>query len=786
LEKVKKTNANKIDQKLQVLLLNATIDFSRVDPHQFKNVADHIFDDLSQFFKVDTISFFSINEKEHKINRTYYWTTRQVFNVQSSYVLSSDFSFDDDIKLVKHPKQLDKHLMLKTIFNSETLEQISIHPFKIQLGLSGMIVFESHQNDVVWQKDELDGLNILSALCVNVVKMNRLQGEIEALNEHNKRIKQEKGEMLYQMSQELRTPLNGMLNAMYLMGTTNLSIEQKDYLEIGQASADIMSTVVDSVLDISKIEAGRMEIFNESFNLEEELISMYRIEKQNLDEKGLSFEFEFDYRLNHEVKGDLRKLRQILINLLSNAIKYTHQGSITIKSSLIDDKKQSVMRFEIKDTGVGISEHQVDLMNQMFRNQSDEGEYVTRGLGLSLTNELVKLMKGQMTVKSKLSEGSIVTVELPFEKGRMETYEFENQKKVVFVSKTNQHIEDMVKSIGLDICDPKDQDKHNCDYLFIEHEIAQSEEISKLIDAYGHEETKIISIHPGEQKRYERIHLYLEYPFSRMSLYQKLINLSHQEVKEEIIEAEYQSMLSGYALIVDDNRLNRITLENILFKEGVNSRSVESGPLAIDAVQKEDFDLILMDVQMPEMDGIETTRRIRMLGKKYENLPIIAVTANAFLSDYDFMKSSQMNDIVFKPIRIKHLTKVLRKYLKSSSTIQIPDELFVFDQKDFEIRFEGSFDIADEVIESFKTEYQKDLDKISQAIQKEDLDQIIETTHYFKGSCAYLSGKRAVWLLNFMMNAAKRSHLEMMLLCDELLHKEVKNLLDAIDLYQKR
>jgi len=245
------------------------------------------------------------------------------------------------------------------------------------------------------------------------------------------------------------------------------------------------------------------------------------------------------------------------------------------------------------------------------------------------------------------------------------------------------------------------------------------------------------------------------------------------------------SILNGYALIVDDNRLNRIALESILTKEGMRSKSVSSGLKAIEAIKNESFDLVFMDVQMPDMDGMESTRRIRNLGKMYESLPIIAVTANAFLNDYDFLKTSLMNDIIFKPIRVKNLNLILRKYVNATSTIQIPEELFVFDQKDFEIRFEGSFDIADEVIASFLIEYTKDLKRIKKAIEEKNAVQIVETTHYFKGSCAYLSGKRAVWLLSFMIDAAKRQSLEMMDMCYDLLEKEVAKLLETVVDFKK-
>jgi HPt (histidine-containing phosphotransfer) domain-containing protein len=187
-----------------------------------------------------------------------------------------------------------------------------------------------------------------------------------------------------------------------------------------------------------------------------------------------------------------------------------------------------------------------------------------------------------------------------------------------------------------------------------------------------------------------------------------------------------------------------------------------------------------MDIQMPNMDGLETTRRIRNLGESYEHVPIIAITANQYFKDYDLMKSTQINDVLFKPIRMEHLGQVLRKYIPQERGIVIPEELIVFDAFEFNERFDGSDDIAIEVMHTFLEEYQRDLYNISQAVAHKDPKQIHETTHYFKGSCAYLSGKRAVWLLSQMTQLAKQGRLESMSMLQNLLEKEVLLLVKSV------
>jgi len=197
-------------------------------------------------------------------------------------------------------------------------------------------------------------------------------------------------------------------------------------------------------------------------------------------------------------------------------------------------------------------------------------------------------------------------------------------------------------------------------------------------------------------------------------------------------------------------------------------------------IKQESFDLILMDIQMPHMDGLEATRRIRSLGNSYQKIPIIAVTANAYFNDYDLLKASQINDVIFKPIKMEALAQSLRKYLVQNETIRIPDELFIFDRGDFLKRFEGSYDIAKEVILTFQSEYLKDIEKMRQAVKEKNPETIIQTAHYYKGSCAYLSGKRLVWVLTRMMDHAKQNILDEMNDLFELIVKESESLINEL------
>ena len=592
-----------------------------------------------------------------------------------------------------------------------------------------------------------------------------------------------KGQFLANMSHEIRTPLSGIYNTFYLLSTTDLSLEQNEYLNVGQASIDSLASIVDDVLDISRIEAGKMEVYEDLFNIEEEFIRIIRTQKSFADDKGLSVSFHFDYRINFDILGDYRKLRQILLNLLNNAIKYTNKGGIDIDVSMVSEDPLQI-EFSVKDTGIGIEESQIKHLSEAFYqvDSSISRKYQGTGLGLSISNQLIDLLHGKLTIESEVNKGSTFKVVLPFTKNRLYEYPAtQNMKSLYVIDNIHQSsIENMLSSMGLITYTFETVADKKMDAIIFETPIKNSEMIQRLKDEYGSESTITISSATPENKRFKKIDCFFDLPVSRQTLYQKILNKLNSERKAQNTN-EYKTILSGYALVVDDNRLNRIALESILVKQGIKSTSVDSGKKAIDLVKKEDFNIILMDIQMPEMDGIETTRRIRALGKKYQSIPIVAVTANAFFNDYDMMKTTQINDVIFKPIKIEHLNQVLRKYIHTGTSIQIPDELFSFDEKDFRQRFEGSSDIALEVIESFSSEYRGDLQKLKSAIQLKDGEEIIKAAHYFKGSCSYLSGKRAVWMLNYIMDIAKNRQLDLMELCYDMLESEVIELMKAIN-----
>ena len=784
-------NTNRSNEQFQEIILRIATDFINVSIENFEHTILEAFAIVGSFLDLDRIYVFEYDKKRYIMSNPYEWVGKNVIpKKQERQQINFEPFFEDLVKkhmrgnsvIIEDVETLNKKSELYKMLNKENVKSLYTLPLINQEDCIGFIAFDDNQKTRRWNVIENRLLRVLSEMMTNLIMRQQREHEIIEMRIQADEASRAKGQFLANMSHEIRTPLSGIYNTFYLLSTTNLSLEQNEYLNVGQASIDSLASIVDDVLDISRIEAGKMEVYEDLFNIEEEFIRIIRTQKSFADDKGLSVSFHFDYRINFDILGDYRKLRQILLNLLNNAIKYTNKGGIYIDVSMVSEEPLQI-EFSVKDTGIGIEESQIKHLSEAFYqvDSSISRKYQGTGLGLSISNQLIDLLHGRLTIESEINEGSTFKVVLPFTKNRLYEYPAtQNMKSLYVIDNIHQStIENMLSSMGLITYTFETVADKKMDAIIFETPIKNGEMIQRLKEEYGSESTITMSSATPENKRFKKIDCFFDLPVSRQTVYQKILNKLNSERKAQNSN-EYNTILSGHALVVDDNRLNRIALESILVKQGIKSTSVDSGKKAIDLVKKEDFNIILMDIQMPEMDGIETTRRIRALGKKYQSIPIVAVTANAFFNDYDMMKTTQINDVIFKPIKIEHLNQVLRKYIHTGTSIQIPDELFAFDEKDFRQRFEGSSDIALEVIESFSSEYRGDLQKLKSAIQLKDGEEIIKAAHYFKGSCSYLSGKRAVWMLNYIMDIAKNKQLDLMELCYDMLEGEVIELMKAI------
>ena len=783
--------------RFQDIVLSIANELININIEEFHQKIENALAMVGDFLDVDRVYVFDYNDEHKVMNNTFEWCNKGVSKEINNL---KDINMDlYEENLVKYHRQgkpviyddvnaLKKGHLIYDALEPQGVKSMTTLPLMNEQKCLGFVGFDDVRSKRSWNNREMNLLKVLSEVITNAILKQEQQKILIELKQKADEASLEKNQFLAKISHEFRTPLHGISNALYLLESTELSTEQKEYHDIASYSTKALMSMINDLLDISKIESGQLDIFEDIFDLENELTNMILTILPRAQEKGLDVDFDFDYSIKHNYIADYSKIRQIILNLLGNAIKYTHQGYIKMIVKCTDrSDSYDTIRFTIEDTGIGIHDDHMDKIFDKFYqiDSGDSRKYEGTGLGLSIVKQLIEKLESSIELESTLNKGSKFSFNLSLKKqGDMdfkELYGF----KVLLTDQDSimKHMESMFLSMNMYVSYFEENELQKYDLIVFNHE-KSLELIDFYKNNYAKSSTLFVKVGSYDRIQHMQIQLYFQKIISRRTIYQKIVGQLFEKKQERF--DKYNEALSGYALVVDDNRLNRIALENILKKQGIHSKLVDSGLKAIEAAKNERFDIILMDIQMPEMDGIEASKSIRNLGPQYGYIPIIGVTANAFLNDYDLMKEAQMNDVLFKPIHIEALERILRKHLSIQKQIFVPASFLVFDQKDYMYRFDDSHDIAKSVIEAFLIEYKKDMHAIREAIESENRAEIKEKLHYFKGSCSYLSGKRSTWLLTNMMEMNEKKDQASLEKAYEVLSYEVIKLVDVLKVFLEK
>jgi two-component system, sensor histidine kinase and response regulator len=515
---------------------------------------------------------------------------------------------------------------------------------------------------------------------------------------------QAKSEFLANMSHEIRTPMNAILGMNYLMTKTEMTDRQKDYHAKIDFSAKALLRIIDDILDFSKIEAGKLSLEATELRLENIVSDVSDTVNVKLRKKNdVELVTHIDPEIPEILMGDGLRLRQVLLNLMDNASKFTEKGEIKLDIQTQETRKDSmILEFSVSDSGIGMSQTQADSLFSPFQQAdiSTTRKFGGTGLGLAICKRIVEMMQGQISVQSEPKKGSTFQFTAVFGLGTEGSQKERTQIDDAFGLKAllvddsesaRMVLEEMLCSFGFDVLVAQDGPQALSIY---EREIISDKPISLIVsdwrmpgmdglqlvdiikDKFGPTVPSVVMVTAfgvdiiKDAAGQKLIDAYLLKPISPSALYNTLSQVLHAEPgviipqeKTLINNEEFRSILEGkLVLVVEDNDINLELSIDLLEDVGIHADFARNGLEAIDKVNSNRYDIVLMDIQMPEMDGLTATREIRK-DKRFADMPILAMTAHAMKGEKEKSVAAGMNDHITKPIDPYVLYSSLVKYI---------------------------------------------------------------------------------------------------------------------------
>lgn len=649
-----------------------------------------------------------------------------------------------------------------------------------------------------WQMHQVGGWNLFVALVVLPLYVSTLLTRIQEARAKAEEANRAKSTFLANMSHEMRTPLNGIVGVVDLLKVTPLDAQQSELIRLLRHSVGVMRSLIDDVLDISKIEAGRLTIEELDFDLHATINGLVRLLRPHALAKGLRFTALVDPSIDYHLRGDPHHLRQVLLNLTSNAIKFTQEGEICVSVTLVSQSSTEVrIRFEVRDTGIGIND---DAQRRIFErfvqaDQSTTRRYGGTGLGTTIAKQLVELMNGTIGVTSELGAGSTFWFEVPVQVVPVvanETVAARTAALLLADDRTSNHVAPAVKEAcgQVEIVSTtaallsrlkaaKAEGLHVPAVLVAGDPDIASGVFEAVVADRGETPIAMIYLSQGSNSNTENVRIEIKSGISELSADASpryLRNAIHAATAQESDSATVidlgqvlaEKRVSRRILVAEDNPTNRAIMTQLLQSAGHTVVIAEDGEEALDLYESDSPDLAILDFNMPLRNGFDVTKAIRAMEAIGEHLPIMILSASVTPEARDKARSAGADDFIGKPYESTALLQAIDRMARRASkatpsrTIESPlrpasvtSLTAIVDAKRLaEVgKIAGDNAFLARLLEGFRDDVQRLLKRLDSAILEERFSDIGDITHAVKGA-ALSVGAAQLAVLCEAINAA--------------------------------
>lgn len=693
-------------------------------------------------------------------------------------------------------------------------------------------------------KDDYGKAILMIGTNIDITEKEQYTRELEKARNAAELMAKSKSEFLANMSHEIRTPMNAIIGLSGLgLRLDDLTPKLKDYLSKIQTSSKALLSILNDILDLSKIESGFLELESEEFDLEESMLNIIDLFSLPAHEKGLELILNTSPDIPARILGDSLRLGQVINNLVGNALKFTQDGEVFINVTLLNNEpnaEQATICFEVKDTGIGMTQ---ETKNQLFEAfQQGDGSITRRfggtGLGLTISKQLVGKMGGEIIVDSEYGKGSTFSFNLDFpivSRTRLDRSPDQLRTMRVLVvddiETSRQVLSDLLVawkfdvvavSSGIEALDVLAKDAHRSEKAFeliildwkmpemdgvmvaqrindlVSQKVLKSSPIIMMVTAFNRDDLL-------NEIRGIQLHAILTKPVSTSRMFDVIMNIQGNERIEQSTKVsnnlyDLASPVRGaQVLVVEDNIINQIVARDLLVSIGLNVTIADNGEKALNSLQEKTFDIILMDLQMPVMDGFEASRCIRAQSK-YESLPIIAMTAAVLTDDRDQCLAAGMNSHVCKPIDPLELIENLIKWIKprnftgpiegSSIPVSVDCEIDIslpqiqgIDTRQALIRLLGKVELFRTLLKQAKLEHKDAATLAWQKWRSGETTEALQQLHTLRGVLGNIGAINAMSQAAIIEKAIKsenEAHVEVLF---EQFSNVIEDLFHAVDAY---